>query len=252
MNSKSSETGSIQIDPRQAGINSQLKSVKRIIAVSGCKGGIGKSVVSTVLALTLAKNGFRTGLLDLDFFSPSDHLVLGTEGRFPQEKKGLLPSRIAGVKFMSLVYFTGGEPVALRGVDVSNAIKELLAITIWGELDFLVIDMPPGLGETVLEIMRAVKKLEFLLLTTSSILAWESTKKMALLLREMNKPVLGVIENMKLGNSNSVKEKSTGVGLKYLGSLDFEPSFERAIGSPRRLFGTSLATALQRIARSVL
>ncbi len=240
------------IDPRQAGIDSQLKNVERVIAVSGCKGGIGKSVVSTVLALTLAKNGFKTGLLDLDFFSPSDHIALGTTGEFPEEKKGLLPTSIAGVKFMSIIYFTEDKPAPLRGSDVSNAIKELLAITVWGKLQFLVIDMPPGLGETVLEIMRALKKPEFLLLSTSSRLSWESARKMALLLKETRKPVLGVIENMKMKNSSFVERETKNLGIKYLGFIEFDSSLESALGSSEKLLETKLAAALEKIARRLL
>ncbi len=238
-----------QVDPRQKGIDFQLERVKRAIAVSGCKGGIGKSVVSTTLALILAKKGFRTGLLDLDFFSPSDHIVLGTKGKFPEEERGLIPTTINGLKFMSITYFTENKPVPLRGVDVSNAIKELLAITVWGELDFLVIDMPPGLGETALEIMRSVKKLEFLLLSTSSRLAWESAKKMATLLKEMNEPILGIIENMKSKDSSLVKRETSAAGLKYLGSLDFEFSLEEALGSPGKLLSTRFAAKLEEISR---
>ena len=133
------------MDPRTTVVSKRLRSVKRILAVTGGKGGVGKSLVASTLALSLAGQGRRAGLLDLDLTSPSDHLILGCDTRFPDEEFGVEPLSHHGIHFMSVACFAGGAPTPLRGADVTNALIELLAITRWGELDALVIDMPPGM-----------------------------------------------------------------------------------------------------------
>src|SRR3989338_3276621 len=133
----------MNIDPRPSVIEERLRHVKRIIAVTGCKGGIGKSVTACSLALLLAKKGYRTGLFDRDFAGASDHLILGAKGFFHKEEKGLEPPLLEGVKFMSVVFFSENKAVPLRGANASDAIIERLAITQWGELNFLVLDIQP-------------------------------------------------------------------------------------------------------------
>ena len=132
-------------------INQRLAKINRIIAVSSGKGGVGKSMVATTLALSLAKEGCRVGLFDLDFTGPSTHIILGAPSNLqPKEDKGIVPPTFEGLEYMSLVYYVGDNPAPLRGTEVSNALIELLLITQWGKLDFLVIDMPPGIGDAVL------------------------------------------------------------------------------------------------------
>ena len=160
------------VDPRTSVINERLSRINRIIAVSSGKGGVGKSMVATTLALTLAHNGCKVGLFDLDFTSPSTHVILGAENVQPKEEKGLIPPTVHGLEYMSLVYFVGDNPAPLRGADVSNALIELLSVTQWGALDFLVIDMPPGIGDAVLDLVRLIKRIEFLIVTTPSLVGF--------------------------------------------------------------------------------
>ncbi|RLF77495.1 ATP-binding protein, partial [Thermococci archaeon] len=136
----------IMMDPRAYIIEERLRGVRRIIAVAGGKGGVGKSLIASSLALILKDTGMRTGLFDLDFTSPSTHLILGVRDLVPKEEKGLIPPDFLGMKYMSLVYFTGDSPLPLRGEGISNVILELFAITRWGELDFLILDIPPGIS----------------------------------------------------------------------------------------------------------
>ncbi len=173
------------VDPRTSVINLRLSKIGRIIAVSSGKGGVGKSMVATALALSLAKDGCRVGLFDLDFTGPSTHIILGVPSKVqPKEEKGLVPPTFQGLSYMSLVYFVGDNPAPLRGADISNALIELLSVTQWGQLDFLVVDMPPGIGDAVLDLIRLVDGIEFLIVTTPSLLAFEVVKKqIALVLR---------------------------------------------------------------------
>ncbi len=146
------------LDPRISIINERLAKTKRIIAISSGKGGVGKSMVAATLALSLAGDGYKVGLFDLDFTGPSTHIILGVSKSVqPKEEKGLVPPVVNGLAFMSLVYFVGDNPAPLRGADVSNALIELLAVTQWGALDYLIIDMPPGIGDAVLDLVRLGK-----------------------------------------------------------------------------------------------
>ena len=171
-------------------------------------------MIATTLALTLARNGCRVGLFDLDFTSPSTHIILGAENVQPKEEKGLVPPTVHGLEYMSLVYYVGDNPAPLRGGDVSNALIELLAVTQWGQLDFLVIDMPPGIGDAILDLVRLIKRIEFLIVTTPSLLAFETVKKQVNLLRQLKMPVIGIIENMKMDVTESIEAETEKLGSK--------------------------------------
>jgi len=239
------------VDPRISVINQRLSGIKRIVAVSSGKGGVGKSVVATVLALLLAKEGCRVGLFDLDFTGPSTHIILGVpKGVEPKEEKGLVPPTFDGLAYMSLVYFVGDNPAPLRGVDVSNALIELLSVTQWGELDFLVIDMPPGIGDPVLDLVRLVERIEFLIITTPSLLAFEVVKKQVALLCELKMPIIGVVENMKMDKAKTVELSSLKLGLKYIGSILYDPKVEDAIGYPEKLLDTAVGKSMAQIKKS--
>jgi ATP-binding protein involved in chromosome partitioning len=225
--------------------------IRRILAVSSGKGGVGKSMVATALALYLANKGCRVGLFDLDFTGPSTHIILGaTTNVQPKEDKGIVPPTVEGLAYMSLVYFVGDSPAPLRGVDVSNAIIELLSVTQWGELDFLVIDMPPGIGDPVLDLVRLVHRIEFLVVTTPSLLAFEVVKKQVLLLCELKMPIIGIVENMKIDRDNSIQSETERLGIKYLGAIPFDAHVEAAIGNPSKLLETAIGKSIPQINKS--
>ncbi len=140
------------VDPRTSIIDERLKNVRNVIAVSGGKGGVGKSVIASTLALLLAKK-HKIGLFDLDFTSPSTDLILGIKNARPIEDKGIIPPKVHGLEYMSIVYYSGDQPAPLRGADVSNALIELLAITKWENLDYLILDMPPGISDATLDLI---------------------------------------------------------------------------------------------------
>ena len=235
------------MDPRLSVIDERLKDVKRIIAVSGSKGGIGKSSVASVLSLILSKLGYKVGLLDLDFCSPSTHVILGIDDVFPREEKGIIPPEIHGIKFMSIIYYVSDEPSPLRGVDISNAIIELLAITRWGPLDFLIIDMPPGIGDTTLDVIRLMKKAEFLIISTQSKTTLETVKKVLKMLKELKVSILGIIENMKIVDSSFVMNQLKTFDVPVLGKISFDKSFEDALGNKEKLLKTEFGQDLRKI-----
>ncbi|MDR2700728.1 MAG: Mrp/NBP35 family ATP-binding protein [Nitrososphaerota archaeon] len=238
------------IDPRVNVIDKRLVNVKRIIAVSSGKGGVGKSLVATTLALTLKNEGYKVGLFDLDFTSPSTHIILNAQVTVLQEDKGILPPLVKEIKYMSLVYFVGENPAPLRGADVSNALIELLAVTQWGNLDFLIIDMPPGIGDIILDVLRLINRTEFLIVTTSSLLAFETVKKQVALLCELKARIIGIVENMKQtanNPKNSIEICSRKLGLRFLGEVLFDPTVETAIGDEAKLLITSVGQTLKHI-----
>jgi ATP-binding protein involved in chromosome partitioning len=235
------------MDPRLSIIDTRLEGTKRIIAVTGGKGGIGKSLTSSLLALTLSRLGYKVGLLDLDLSAPSTHVILGIEGVYPKEEKGIVPPEVHGIEFMSIVYFTGNEPAPLRGTDISNAMLELLAITQWGSLDFLIVDMPPGIGDAAMDVIRWLKRAEFLVMTTASKVTLETVKKVIKMLAELNVPIIGVIENMKMKESSVVKEELDGFNVPLLGAIEFDMKLEDSIGDANALLDGDVAVRLKEI-----
>lgn len=229
------------LDPRLSIIDTRVAGIKRLIAITGGKGGIGKSVISSLLALILSQVGYRVGLLDLDLSAPSTHVILGVRDVYPEEERGLVPPEVHGIAYMSIVYFTGEEPAPLRGSDISNALLELLAITQWGSLDFLIIDMPPGIGDVSMDVIRWLKRAEFLVVTTGSRVALETVKKVIKMLKELDRPVIGVIENMKLNESSVVNEALKGFQVPLLGTIAFDKNLEDSIGDVGRLLKSEVA-----------
>ena len=239
-------------DPRTSIIHERLRKIQRIIAVSSGKGGVGKSLVATTLALELAGEGAKVGLFDIDFTSPTTHIILGLPNQLqPKEDKGLIPPRVCDLEYMSLVYYTNDKPAPLRGEDTSNALIELLAVTRWSNVDYLVVDMPPGIGDAVLDLIRLVKNIEFVIVTTPSQLAFETVKKLADLLRELGVPIVGVVENMKTSNKGCIEPKLKQLNLPYLAEISYDPTVEQAIGKPFVLMKTAIGQEMKRVAAAI-
>lgn len=218
--------------------------MQRIIAVSSGKGGVGKSLVASALALILARKNFRVGLFDADFTSPSTHIILGVKKIQPREEKGIIPIQVHGFKYISIVAYSREEALPLRGMDVSSALIEFFAVTKWGELDFLIIDMPPGISDATLDLIKLVKVIEFLMVTTPSPLAFETVKKLVKLMADLKVPVIGVVENMKMKEGSFIKQQVAAAGLTYLGEIPFDPKIEEALGRVDVLIETIFARKL--------
>ncbi len=235
------------MDPRFNVIDERLSDIKKIIAVSGGKGGVGKSSVASMLALVLKETGKKVGLLDLDLSGPSDHLILGLEDVFPEEEKGIIPPLVNGIKFMSIVYFAGENPLPFRGEDFSNAIIELLAITRWGSLDYLIVDMPPGIGDVTLDVIRVMKNIEFIMVGNQSKLTLETLKKVIRMSKESVKKVIGVIENIVFSERDEKVNKLVSLGVPFLGKIDFDNEYESFLGNIDKLLKTQFARDLKNI-----
>lgn len=235
------------IDPRPAVIAKRFSEIHRIIAVTGGKGGIGKSTIATVLALTLAREGRPSGLLDLDLTGPCGHLFLGGDVPFPKEEHGLVPERVHGVRFLSVAHFTGEKPTPMRGGAVTDAIIELLSITRWPGVEALVIDMPPGLGDATLDLMRLLPGVEYLVLSTPSAVVRQTVRRTLEMLRSGGAPVLGVLENMAGTPEGAVRAMAMETGVPYLGAIPPDPDFESVIGHPRRMVESPVGSAVRSV-----
>jgi len=237
--------GRSSIDPRQVVVGDRLAGVGRIIGVTGSKGGIGKSVVAATLALSLADRGVAVGLFDLDFTSPSDHVVLGVDRSFPDEVFGIDPHRVHGIDMMSVAFFAGEVPVPMRGDAATNALLELLAITRWGDLDILILDMPPGLGDTNFDVIHLLPRLEFLLVGNGSRVVIESVRRALHLFKELKVPMVGLLENMQRSDGAAVADLAGEFDVPFLGSIPYEPDLEEALGDIDLLRASQVYTAIR-------
>lgn len=241
------------MEVRTSVIEKRLQKVKKIIAVASGKGGVGKSLVASTLALSLKKKGYKVGLLDLDLYGPSAHIILGIDSfNFPDEEKGIKPYKVHGINFMSIVYFTEDKPAPFKGDDISNIIIELLAITRWEYLDYLIIDMPPGIGDETLDIIKYVKRAEFLVVSTSSKVSMGAVNKLLRILKELKIHIIGVIENMKIDDSRYIEDEVTKLDLNYLGSVFFDKELEEGIGEPDVLSKTSFFKDFDSILKKII
>ncbi|MEM2987189.1 MAG: Mrp/NBP35 family ATP-binding protein [Nitrososphaerota archaeon] len=234
-------------DPRISIINKRLEKINRIIVVLSGKGGVGKSLIATMSSLILSKNGKNVGLLDLDFQNPSCHTILGFFNGKPIENKGVIPPITHGIKFMSIVYYSKEKPIPLRGREITDTIIEIFTIVRWNSLDYLFIDMPPGIGDEVLDIIKLVKNCEVLIITTPSKLAIETFKKVIEMLKISNVKILGVIENMKKGKEKSVVTLAKKYKVKYLGYIPFDYKIEKNLSNPLKLLKTNFSKKLEKI-----
>ena len=177
-----------------------MANVKNIVAVASGKGGVGKSTTAANLALALAREGARVGILDADIYGPSQGVMFGIpEGTRPQVKdqKWFVPIQAHGVEVMSMAFLTDDNtPMVWRGPMVSGALLQLITQTAWNDLDYLVIDMPPGTGDIQLTLAQKVPVVGAVIVTTPQDLALLDAKKGVEMFRKVNIPVLGVVENM--------------------------------------------------------
>ena len=184
---------------------SQLKAIKNIVLISSGKGGVGKSTVASNLAVTLAADGAKVGLIDADIYGPSVPIMFDLVGAKPSAKETedgktlILPIEKYGIKLLSLGFFSDpDQPVPWRGPMASNAIKQLFNDADWGELDYLLIDLPPGTGDIHITICQSFPIAGAVIVTTPQQVALADTRKgLAMFgMPGINIPVLGVIENM--------------------------------------------------------
>ncbi|MFY9269443.1 MAG: Mrp/NBP35 family ATP-binding protein [Candidatus Manganitrophaceae bacterium] len=214
-----------------------IPGVKNTIAVSSGKGGVGKTTVSVNLAVALAQTGARVGLMDADIYGPNVPLMLGVETPPNQEGDKLIPAESHGVKLISMAFFVSEEtPVIWRGPMVHGAIMQFLKDVAWGELDYLVVDLPPGTGDAQLSIAQLVPLTGAVIVTTPQEVALLDSKKGLAMFKKVHVPVLGIVENMsyfqcphcqhqtEIFSRGGGKLAAEKLGVPFLGEIPIDPA----------------------------
>jgi ATP-binding protein involved in chromosome partitioning len=219
--------------PNSPGGKQLVPGVKHIVAVASGKGGVGKSTTTTNLALALAARGLKIGILDADIYGPSQPRMMGISGRpTSPDGKTLLPMQNYGVKVMSMGFLVAEDtPMIWRGPMVMGALEQMLRDVAWGELDVLVIDMPPGTGDAQLTISQRVPLAGAVIVSTPQDIALLDARKGLNMFRKVDVPVLGVIENMSyhvcancghvehVFSHGGAKAEAAKMGVEFLGEL---------------------------------
>jgi ATP-binding protein involved in chromosome partitioning len=221
-----------------------IPGVRNVIAVASGKGGVGKSTIAVNLAAALAARGLRTGLCDCDLYGPSGALMLGaTERPLADEQGNILPVELCGLKLMSMgLLLEDDSPAVLRGPMVTRYTQQFLRQVHWGELDVLVLDLPPGTGDIQLTIVQTVPLTGAVIVTTPQEVALIDARKAVSMFAKTHVPILGVLENMSgfvapdgtrhdiFGNGGGEQE-ALRLRVPFLGALPLDPSLRIAADS---------------------
>ncbi|MBL4585269.1 MAG: iron-sulfur cluster carrier protein ApbC [Pseudomonadales bacterium] len=221
--------------------------IRNIIAVASGKGGVGKSTTAVNLALALTKEGAKVGLLDADIYGPSQGMMLGVPDEARPDVEGgkfFTPMVVHGMQTMSMGYLTDANaPMVMRGPMISSAFLQLLDQTLWNDLDYLIVDMPPGTGDIQLTLAQKAPVTGAVIVTTPQNIATLDAKKGIEMFRKVDIPVLGIVENMAVhicGNcgaqehlfgSGGAQEVAEAYGVPVLGSLPLDPSIRELTDS---------------------
>ncbi|MFT6179636.1 MAG: ATP-binding protein involved in chromosome partitioning [Akkermansiaceae bacterium] len=228
-------------DPPSAGSasseSSSIPGIKRIIAVGSGKGGVGKSTVSSNLAIALLQQGLKVGLLDCDLYGPSVPLMLGVPHQAPNadSQDRIIPIEAHGLKLMSMGFLLGdNSPVIVRGPLANRYTQQFLQQVAWGELDVLILDLPPGTGDIQLTIVQTVTLDGAVIVTTPQEVAMIDARKAVSMFAKVNVPILGLIENMSyfecdhgeryhLFGQGGAERECERIKVPLLGKIPLEP-----------------------------
>lgn len=216
--------------------------IRHVIAIMSGKGGVGKSSISALLAVTLAREGYRVGLLDADITGPSIPKLFGLHQQPVAENGKIAPPETAlGIKVISLNLLLPNEddPVIWRGPLIGGAVKQFWTDVLWGEIDYLVVDLPPGTGDAPLTVMQSLPLDGLLIVTSPQELAVMVVKKAIKMARMLQVPLLGLVENMsgltcphcgkpvELFGPSRAEEVAAETGIKLLGTIPLDPEISR-------------------------
>jgi ATP-binding protein involved in chromosome partitioning len=214
-----------------------IPTVKHTVAISSGKGGVGKSTVAVNLAVALAQQGAKVGLMDADMYGPNVPMMMGIRKQPEQQDGKLLPAESHGVKLISMGFFVPEEtPLTWRGPMIHTAIQQFFRDVLWGELDYLLIDLPPGTGDAQLSISQLVPLSGAVIVTTPQEVALHDSRKGLVMFQKVNVPLLGIIENMshficgKCGERTEIFSYGGGeraaekLGIPFLGRIPIDPA----------------------------
>ncbi len=207
-------------------IREKLSGIKHKIGIYSAKGGVGKTTTAVNVAYTLSKMGYKVGLLDADVDCPNVTMFLGISevlsGDYP-----LVPVMRNGVKVLSTAMFTDDvkRPIIWRGPMIGKMVAEFFENTAWGELDYLILDLPPGTSDSPLSIIQLLDLDGFVLVTSTQHIAAVNAMRSGGMAKRLGAALLGVVENMSDGSGRGGKEVALGIGCEFLGSVRFDQKF---------------------------
>ncbi|MGD8583942.1 MAG: Mrp/NBP35 family ATP-binding protein [Chloroflexota bacterium] len=245
--------------PQDRRISQQIgQQFKNSIAVSSGKGGVGKTTVAVNLAISLAKSGAKVGLLDADILGPNVPMMMGVEQMPPPRNRKMVPAENFGVKFISMAFLTKpDQPLVWRGPMLHSAIRQLLTDVDWGELDYLVVDLPPGTGDAQLSLAQNIPLSGAVIVTQPMAVATADALRGLKMFEKLDVPIIGVVENMsgEFFGSGAGERLAAEQGVEYLGTipLDAEVRMGGDSGNPIIVSApeSPAATALSEIASAV-
>lgn len=217
--------------------------IRNAIAVGSGKGGVGKTTIAVNLAVALAQAGASVGLLDADVYGPNVPTMLGVEGMPPPEKDRMVPAEAYGVKLISIAFMVKpGQPLIWRGPMLHSAIRQFITDVNWGELDYLIVDLPPGTGDAALSLTQSMPLSGAVIVTMPQNVSLEDASRGLEMFRTMEVPLLGVVENMsylELEDGSRVDVFGMGGGQRlaetadvpFLGSIPMDPTVRQASDS---------------------
>lgn len=253
-----------------------LPGVKKIIVVASGKGGVGKSTVSVNLSIALARQGMKVALVDADIYGPSIPRMLGLESSIPEvkslnDKEMMLPIEKYGLKVMSIGFFVkANQGLIWRGPMAANTITQLFESTLWGDIDYMIIDFPPGTGDIQLTLVQKLNLTGAIIVTTPQEIALNDARKAASMFTnpDLNVPILGIIENMSwftpekhpeeqyfIFGKNGGKQMSVEFNIPLLGQIPLVLEIGEAAENGKSIFSQSnktVITAIETIANSLL
>lgn len=213
-----------------------IAGVKNLIAVGSGKGGVGKTTVSVNLAIALAHLGYKTGLLDADVYGPNVPLMMGTNATPTAVGERIQPLENYGVHLMSMGFLNPGDkPLVWRGPMLHSVIQQFLRGVDWGELDYLIIDLPPGTGDVQLSLIQSAPVTGAIVVTTPSAVSLEDARKAITMFQQVKVPVLGIVENMSylqcphcderidVFSNGGGKRTAEAMAVNFLGALPLDP-----------------------------
>jgi len=221
---------------RMAGGQISLNGVRHCVAIASGKGGVGKSTLSVNLAVALARTGAAIGLLDADLYGPSIPMLMGISRTPENNGQKILPLEAHGIRLMSLGFLMpDGAPTIWRGPMVSGAIQQFLQEVEWGNLDYLLIDLPPGTGDAQLTLAQSLSLAGAVIVTTPQDLALRIASKALAMFQQLRVPILGIIENMSsfdcphcgkhsaIFGQGGARQASQRLGIPFLGEIPLDP-----------------------------
>lgn len=249
--------------PRNAQIAAQVgQNFRHAIAVASGKGGVGKSTVSVNLAIALAKTGATVGLLDADILGPNVPIMMGVPQMPPIQNRKLTPAEAYGVKFISMAFLSDpNKPMIWRGPMLHSAIRQLLVDVAWGELDYLIVDLPPGTGDAQLSLAQTLPLSGAVIVTQPMLVAATDALRGLKTFEQLNVPIIGVIENMSgdLFGSGAGEQLAAQTKVDYLGSVPLDAEVRKGGDSGRPVVavrpdspaGVAFTTIAQKVAAKV-